>query len=108
MFDEVLFCRPLRLMLSSERLDQRAIFVAVLPRQDRVLRQDAVSQRIEASQLVIAAARCLTFSAKLISKTPFSTASRSDARFCLPDSSSRSNSVASRPCANISALNTAD
>jgi hypothetical protein len=43
-------------MLSGERLGQRAVFILVLPRKNRVLRQHAAPESIEARGLVIAAA----------------------------------------------------
>jgi hypothetical protein len=39
LLDEVLLCRPLRTMLGHQRLDNRPVFVGVLPWQDRVARQ---------------------------------------------------------------------
>jgi hypothetical protein len=43
-------------MLRSECLDQRTVFIAVLPRKNRVLRQQSVPESIEPSRLIIASA----------------------------------------------------
>src|SRR5262252_9516857 len=53
----MLFGWPLGLVLSGKRLDQRAIFAAVFPGQDRVLRQQAVLECIVTGEFVIAAPR---------------------------------------------------
>ena len=54
---EVLFGRPLRMVLRDERFEERPIFIPVFPRQHSVLRQHPMPQRIEPCDLVIAAAR---------------------------------------------------
>src|SRR5215471_17202805 len=54
LFDEMLLGRTLRIVLRHERLEQHPILVSVFPRQDGVTRQNSVSERIEASEFVIA------------------------------------------------------
>src|SRR4029077_13704726 len=57
LLDEVLFGRPPWLVLGDECFYQRPIFLAVLPRQNGVLRQQPVPKRIKAGEFVIAATR---------------------------------------------------
>ena len=57
LLDEVLFGRPLRMVLGDERFEERPIFIPVFPRQHDVSRQHPMPQRIEPRDLVIAAAR---------------------------------------------------
>jgi hypothetical protein len=57
LFNKVLLGRPVRAMLGDERIEQRAILLAVFPRQNGILRQQAVPQRVETGNLIVALAR---------------------------------------------------
>src|SRR3981189_912167 len=97
-------------MLGEERFEQRPVLLTVLPRQDRVLRQDSMPKRIEASNFIVATALLrkrfdILHDAHLQNSLPSRRELRPRGRSLR---FSRSRTIASLSCASISALNTAD
>jgi len=80
-----------RAVLGDDCFEQRPIFVAVFPRQDRVWRQHPVPERVEARDLVLGSGRLQwsvsVSSAMVMPETPFSTGGQYECGAGLPSAS---------------------